>query len=243
MIPQHAGAPFRQQRWIELENISGVQIPSFACVEILDSYRPDRTGDITPGAGRTVLKVSLPSADSLPNTIINGPRAIPVAGKGYPGTMHDPMFSMVLATMPAGTECGSVQEQWYLESGKKGYIALGDFITNSPYGIERVMRGLMPPEEDEEDKIKRCCLDEDHPGCGVVFDLKVGTWNPATHAWSYGDVAKGIDWWYSTSGPYPGSGATGNFIERPSDTYGTIWEALGNVSCDPDNCGECGGGS
>jgi len=27
--------------------------------------------------------------------------------------------------------------------------------------------------------VRRCCLAEDHPGCGVVFDLKLGTWNPA----------------------------------------------------------------
>jgi len=92
-------------------------------------------------------------------------------------------------------------------------------------------------------EVRRCCLAEDHPGCGEVFDLKLGTWNPATHKWDYEAEAsaKGIDWWYSVSGPYPDEGATGNFEPRPSDEYGTIWHVLGNLSCDPDNCGECGG--
>jgi len=93
-------------------------------------------------------------------------------------------------------------------------------------------------------EVRRCCLAENHPGCGVVFDLKLGTWNPATHKWDYEAEAsaKGIDWWYSVSGPYPDAGATGNFEPRPSDEYGTIWVVSGNLSCDDDNCGECGGG-
>jgi len=90
--------------------------------------------------------------------------------------------------------------------------------------------------------IRRCCLAENHPGCGVAFDLKLGTWNPSTDSWDYeaSASAKGIDYWYSVAGPYPNSGATGNFIARPSDTYGVIWECVGNMSCDSDSCGGCG---
>ena len=243
MIPQHSAAPFRQQRWIELENIESLlTIPSFACVQIFDSYRPERTGGLTPSGGRTVLKVGLVARDNAPNVIINGPLAIPPLGKGYPGTMHDPMFSRVEAEYACGTTCGPITGEWFLKDGQKGYVALGDFITASPTGIQRVMRALDPDEFDEEIKILRCCLEEDHPGCGVVFEVKVGTWNPSTHGWSYGDVAKAIDWWHSLSGPYPGAGATGTFMERESEEYGVIWECIGNMSCDPDNCGECGGG-
>jgi hypothetical protein len=92
-------------------------------------------------------------------------------------------------------------------------------------------------------RVRRCCLAENHPGCGVVFNLKLGTWNPGSHAWDYEESAsaKGIDWWWSEVGPYPDAGATGNFEPRPSDEFGTIWHCLGNLSCDPDNCGDCGG--
>jgi hypothetical protein len=88
---------------------------------------------------------------------------------------------------------------------------------------------------------RRCCLAENHPGCGVVFDLKLGTCNPDTDEWNYEATASahGIDFWYSVNGPYPDAGATGNFEPRPSDTYGTLWHALGNVSCDDDACGTC----
>jgi hypothetical protein len=90
---------------------------------------------------------------------------------------------------------------------------------------------------------RRCCLAENHPGCGVVFDLKLGTWNPTTDEWDYEATAsaKGIDFFYAEGFTYPDAGATGNFEPRPSDTYGTLWVALGNVSCDDDACGGCGG--
>jgi hypothetical protein len=237
MIPQHSGAPHRQQRWVELENISGVEIPAFAALEITDSYRPEKTGGKTPNGGRTVLKVTKPTEDGAKANIINGPCAIPIAGIGYPGTMHDPMLAKVNAEYAAGDEIGLTENSFELTSVATGFIALGDYES----GVMRVMRSASPAEQVN---IKRCCLAEDHPGCGVVFDLKVGVWSSTTHKWAYPGSAdaKGIDHWYSTTVPYPGEGATGNFIERPSDTYGTIWEALGNVSCDSDNCGECGGG-
>jgi len=236
VIPQHQGAPYRKQRFVELENVAGEEIPAFAAVEITDSYRPEKTGGITPSGGRTVLKVTKPTEDGAKACIINGPRAIPTGGKGYPGTMHDPMYAKVDTEYSAGDEIGLTEDSYELTDAAAGFIALGDYED----GVMRVMRSGVPADQV---KIRRCCLAEDHPGCGEVFDLKVGEWDSATHSWIYpaSADAKGIDWWYSVSGPYPGAGATGNFIERPSDTYGTIWEALGNVSCDPDNCGECGG--
>jgi len=93
-------------------------------------------------------------------------------------------------------------------------------------------------------EVRRCCLAENHPGCGEVFDLKLGTWNATTHEWEYEAEAsaKGIDWWHSINGPYPDAGATGNFEPRPSDEFGTIWHVIGNLSCDDDNCGDCGNG-
>ena len=93
------------------------------------------------------------------------------------------------------------------------------------------------------EQIRRGCLAENHPGCGVVFDLKLGTPNPATDKWDYEAVAsaKGIDFWYSIAGPYPDAGATGWFRAYPSDTHGVLWHAW-DIGCDPDNCGDCGSG-
>lgn len=90
-------------------------------------------------------------------------------------------------------------------------------------------------------QIRRGCLAENHPGCGVVFDLKLGTHNPATDDWDYeaSASAKGIDHWYSADGPYPNAGATGWFIAKPSDTYGTLWHGW-DISCTEDSCGGCG---
>jgi hypothetical protein len=184
MIPQHSGAPFRQQRWIEIENVGLVEIPAFACVEILDSYRPEKTGGKTPNAGRTVLKVGLVTRDNAPNTIINGPVAIPAGGKGRIGTMHDPMFAMVESAYLAGDTCGPVAEQWFLESGKKGYVALGDYIAGSPAGILRVMRALDPDEFEPPEKLEELCAQEDAER-NVPYKCLLGEWSPSQARWCY----------------------------------------------------------
>ena len=185
MIPQHPAAPFRQQRWIELHNIGEVTIPAFACVEIMDAYRPEATGGLTPGGGRTVLKVGQVSRDSIPNTIINGPLAIPAGGKGYPGTMHDPMYALAEAMMVAGTTCGPVKEQWYLQDGKKGYVALGDYITGSPSGILRVMRALDPDEFEPPEKLEELCAKETAER-NVPYKCELFVWTPSVARWCPG---------------------------------------------------------
>jgi hypothetical protein len=81
---------------------------------------------------------------------------------------------------------------------------------------------------------KGACLAEQHPGRGVPFDATLGVWNPATDGWDYiGATIKCIDWRYGV--PYPEAGATGLFTQRPSATYGTIWEC---VSLDCSSPGE-----
>jgi hypothetical protein len=79
------------------------------------------------------------------------------------------------------------------------------------------------------------CLDEDHPGRGIAFDIQLGTWDPANDKWTYGGTAKAIDWRYDV--PYPDAGATGLFEARASDTHGTIYEC---VALDCDTPGSCG---
>ena len=236
MIPQHSGAPFRQQRFIEIENTGLVTVPAHGVVEITDSYRPEKTGGKTPNGGRTVLKVERATADSPKASIVNGPCDIAAAGKGRVGTMDSPMIALVDSDYDVGTEIGVAKDTFVLTDGQTGYIMLGDY--DAVAGTARVARHFT-----NEGQVRRGCLAENHPGCGVVFDLKLGTWNPATDEWDYEATAsaKGIDFWYSIAGPYPDAGATGWFRAYPSTTHGTLWNAW-DIGCDPDNCGECGGG-
>jgi hypothetical protein len=135
----------------------------------------------------------------------------------------------------------------------RAYLAAGEYVlTSSNTGPVAIVQKpdstgeqlcVILFQAESTNQVRRCCLAENHPGCGVVFDLKLGTWNPATDAWDYEATASahGIDFFYAVDFTYPNAGATGNFEPRPSDTYGTLWVALGNVSCDDDACGGCGG--
>lgn len=87
------------------------------------------------------------------------------------------------------------------------------------------------------------CLAEDHPGRGSVFGIWLGTWSSSAHEWVYSEVSystPAIDWRYGV--PYPGQGATGLFISRDSDDYGTIWEAV-EIDCDVPPDHSCNAGS
>ena len=80
------------------------------------------------------------------------------------------------------------------------------------------------------------CLDEDHPGRGIVFDIHLGTWTPASDSWTYDTVTiyKAIDHRYGV--PYPLAGATGLFWPRKSTTYGTVWETVALDCSSPGPC-------
>jgi hypothetical protein len=80
-----------------------------------------------------------------------------------------------------------------------------------------------------------CCLAEDHPGRNTVFEVYIGTWNAASHTWTYGtEKGYAIDRRYGV--PYPDAGAKGLFEARQSTTYGVIWES---VSLDCESPGDC----
>ena len=138
MIPQHSAAPFRQQRWLELENTGSVAIPSWGVCEISDSYRPEKTGGKTPNGGRTVLKVERATEDSPNASVVNGPCEIPISGTGRVGTMDSPMIALVDSDYAVGTEIGVAQDSFVLASGYTGYIMLGDY--DSATGTARVAR-------------------------------------------------------------------------------------------------------
>lgn len=84
----------------------------------------------------------------------------------------------------------------------------------------------------------RCCLAEQHPGYNIVFEVHVGTWNPATDNWDYAtEKEKAKDLFYADPEITPAEGATGMFIPRPSDAHGTIYMAVSGGDCDsPGSC-------
>lgn len=87
--------------------------------------------------------------------------------------------------------------------------------------------------------LRGACLLEDHPGRGLPFSIRLGTWDPADNVWVYDagyNTGPAIDWRYGV--PYPGAGATGLFEPRASDYYGTIWEVVALDCTSPGECGD-----
>ncbi len=84
------------------------------------------------------------------------------------------------------------------------------------------------------------CLQEDHPGRGIVFDVKLGTWNPESHSWCFeGNPVKAIDWRFDV--PYPDAGARGQGYFLPSTEHGCILIPIDMDCSSPGACPECGG--
>lgn len=115
----------------------------------------------------------------------------------------------------------------YFFSGVIGDNGIASHMFNNHWRILSMLNG----------GLRGACLDEDHPGRGVVFDVHLGAWDSSAHEWVYDTetVSKAIDWRYGV--PYPDLGATGLFEARPSQSYGIIWEC---VSLDCESPGPCG---
>lgn len=138
-LPQDTRAPHRQQRWIELENVGSSTIPPFGVVEIVESYRPERTG-LVPGDGPTVVKVKRPTIDSLPHFYVNGPTAIPEGKRGKPGTNDFPCLALYNQqfTPVSGEMWGTVKDSFLLGKGRQGAAIVGD--ADNSLGLVRVNR-------------------------------------------------------------------------------------------------------
>jgi len=243
MLPASHEAPHLRQRWVELFNAgsdgsggAGETIPAFGVVEVIDSERPDSGGTATPDGGRTVLHVRRATTDMPKITVVNGPCEIPVGKYGNPGTMDSPMLALVeRSDYTNGLDVGVKEGSFCLQSGYTGYRIIGDYDSCS--GTMRVVKSA------ETDSMIGGCLAEDHPGRGVVFAIWLGAWDATNHEWDYdetGDPEAAIDWRYGV--PYPNQGATGLFISRASDTYGTIWEVVA-LDCEVPEDHSCGSGS
>ncbi len=84
------------------------------------------------------------------------------------------------------------------------------------------------------------CLQEDHPGRGIVFEVKLGKWDVSSHAWCFeGDNEKAIDWRYDV--PYPGAGSRGQGYFMPSEEHGRILIPIDMDCSSPGACPGCGG--
>ena len=139
MIPTSHNAPHLRQRWIEAENVGAVTIPGYAVAEVVDSYRPEKGGTVTPGGGRTVLKVRLATTDDPCTTVIIGPCEIPVGESGRVSTLDDPMVALVAEEYANGTDVGVVAGSFLLTKGHCGYrIYGGDYDATTQ--TQRVIR-------------------------------------------------------------------------------------------------------
>jgi hypothetical protein len=126
-LSDHRSAHIRQ-RWVELENVGSVEIPAFGVCEITGSYRPDTGGLVTPGGGRTVMRVRRPETDDPCAVIVNGPCPIPVGENGRPGTKDDPLLALVDSNYDAGTALGVEKESFVLtERTCARYVVDGDY--------------------------------------------------------------------------------------------------------------------
>jgi hypothetical protein len=181
------------------------------------------------------LAADLFASDTLEATPVLCVDPIP-AGKIGPAQVAGAGVALVNVGNVNHTHAEPTAGELYLSSGTSGLIRL----LHKPDATGEQLCIVLFQATAAESEVRRCCLAENHPGCGVVFDLKLGTHNTATDDWDYEATASahGIDHWYSVAGPYPPAGATGWFRAYPSDTYGTLWHGW-DISCDDDACGTC----
>ncbi len=91
---------------------------------------------------------------------------------------------------------------------------------------------------DQAIQLYEFCLQEDHPGRGVVFEVKLGKWDSDSHSWCFeGDNEKAIDWRYDV--PYPGAGSRGQGYFLPSKEYDRILIPIDMDCSSPGACPEC----
>ena len=147
-VDQGHGAPFRQQRYIEIENVGASEIPAYGIVEITDSYRPEKgAAGYTPDGGATVLKVEVATTDSPCAWIINGHCPIPVGQRGRVGTMDFPTMAIFYeAPTSVGQAHGIQAGSYYLHQDGCGLVYVGDYDPVTTMG-RVIRRDDCQPEE------------------------------------------------------------------------------------------------
>lgn len=147
-----------------------------------------------------------------------------------------------------------------VEEDEKRYIFIG-FLDQSKAAVPRQRYFGMPYGSKTCGELTRplvvvdggtpitCSLAEDHPGCGVVFDVwPLPVWNPADK-WMFNESKwdlDGCDGTYKLKAidlrkgvPEPAKYATGLFVPRVSSEYGVLLECV-TLDCEsPGGCYFC----
>lgn len=117
-------------------------------------------------------------------------------------------------------------ETTYIYSGGVGDVGIALWDHNNHWRIVGMLTSTLV----------ECCLQEDHPGRGTAFNVKVGSWSPDDDKWVYNDATtyKAIDW--RNGMPYPDAGGKGLFTPHPSTTHGIIYDCVSLDCTSPGTC-------
>jgi len=136
-----------------------------------------------------------------------------------------------------GDSVTGINTSWSPSEYRVVGISLVNFNKQAPYADsnENLIQIKLIEFDQSESGLIGCCLVDDHPGRGVLFDVHLGYWDYMNLVWVYTtSIGKAIDHRYGV--PYPEKGATGLFEKRKSYSHGFIWEC---VSLDCESPGEC----
>jgi hypothetical protein len=107
---------FNQQdyeRWLPVKNVGASEVPAYGAMQV-DGY------ESSTGA----VQVKRPTKDDMDPAMVllNGGVAL-AAGEYGQGRIADPSLAYVSGSPAVGDELGTVQDQYYLSTGKKGFLA------------------------------------------------------------------------------------------------------------------------
>jgi len=135
-----------------------------------------------------------------------------------------------------GVEWRDQKREWQIDAkGLDAELSVGDRLVC----YWDAQRGMLVPMTASAFEVPGFMLAEDHPGQGILFDIWLGEWSPATHSWIYAETAANmyqcIDWRFDV--PYPDKCATGLGVWRLSDAHDRIMEVVA-LDCSSPGCDE-----
>lgn len=164
-LPLDTRSPHQQQRWIELKNTGGSDIPAFAVVEVDGASHDDM--------GRTILHVKRPTADNLANVVVNGAQVIPVGEQGRVGTNDFPAYVLCTGGTPAaGERWGTTANSYYIQQNKSGFRICGDHDTATE--VVRVMRDSAGSRWLFGQLAEHMCTTDANADCDNLTDVDTG---------------------------------------------------------------------
>ncbi len=100
------------------------------------------------------------------------------------------------------------------------------FLSGAWVRVERHRPGVWYVVCRPTEQLQKFQIVGDHPGIDTVFDVYLGTWDPATNDYIYdcGATFKGIDHYNGV--PYPSDYPTGHGLWKDSDAHGRIIDVV-----------------